>query len=73
MKMPKLNIPIRYLSLLFVLLFVCEAKAQKTIEIAIISDSGQDDNHKFEQAIKAEISTLLSTRYNIQFPEFYTS
>lgn len=73
MKMPKLNIPIRYLSLLFVLLFVCEAKAQKTIEIAIISDSGQDDNHKFEQAIKAEISTLLSTRYNIQFTEFYTS
>lgn len=73
MKMPKLNIPIRYLSLLFVLLFVCEAKAQKTIEIAIISDSGLDDNHKFEQAIKAEISTLLSTRYNIQFTEFYTS
>lgn len=73
MKMPKLNIPIRYLSLLFVLLFVCEAKAQQTIEIAIISDSGQDDNHKFEQAIKAEISTLLSTRYNIQFTEFYTS
>jgi outer membrane protein len=73
MEMPKLNISIRYFSLLFALLFLFEAKAQQTIDIAIVSDAAQADNHIFEQAIKAEISSLLSTLYYVQFTEFYTS
>ncbi len=73
MKMPKLNISILYFNLLFVLLLVCEANAQQTIDIAIVSDAAQADNHIFEQAIKAEISALLSSQYNVKYSEFYTS
>lgn len=73
MKKPKLNIPIRYLGLLFVLLFLFEAEAQQTIDIAIVSDAAQEDNHVFEKALKAEISALLSTQYDLSFTEVYTN
>ena len=73
MNKPKHNIPIRYLSLLFVLLFLFEAKAQQTIDIAIVSDGSKQGNHLLEEVIKIEISALLSSRYNVKFTEFYTS
>lgn len=73
MKKPKLNIPVRCLSLIFVLLFLSEVKAQQTIDIAIISDGLKQGNHILEEGIKAEISALLSSRYNVKFTEFYTS
>jgi outer membrane protein TolC len=72
MKKPRLNISIRIVSLLFVLMFLFEAKAQKTIDIAILSDGTKEGNHLLEEGIKSEISTLLSSRYNVKFTEIYT-
>ena len=73
MKKPKLNIPVKYLSLLFVLLFLFEAKAQQSFEIAIVSDGAKQGNHLLEEAIKAEINALLSSRFNLSFKEVYTN
>jgi hypothetical protein len=48
MKKLTLNVPSTYLSLLFVLLFLLEAKAQKIIDIAIVSDGSKQGNHLIE-------------------------
>lgn len=73
MKKPKLNFSVRYMSLLFVLMFLFEAKAQQTFKIAIVSDGYKQGNHLLEEAIKAEVISLLSSRYDIKFTEIYTS
>ena len=68
-----LKIPRRYFSLLFLLLFLSEANAQQTFEVAIVSDAAKEGNHLLEEAIKGEIRALLSSRYNLSFTEVYTN
>jgi outer membrane protein TolC len=69
----KVDRPNSILSLLLAVLFLFEAKAQQTIEIAIVSDAAQQDNPVFERAIKAEVNALLSPRYHVNFTDFYTN
>lgn len=64
---------LRYISLLLSLLFLFEARAQQTFKVAIVSDAAEQADHFFERAIKAEISALLSTRYDLSFTEVYTN
>lgn len=64
---------LRYISLLLSLLFLFEARAQQTFKVVIVSDAAEQADHFFERAIKAEISALLSTRYNLSFTEVYTN
>lgn len=59
--------------MLFSLLFLFEASAQQTFKVAIVSDAAEQSDHFFERAIKAEISALLSTRYDLKFTEVYTN
>lgn len=63
----------RYASLLLSLLFLFEASAQQTFKVAIVSDAAEQEGHFFERAIKAEISALLSTQYDLSFMEVYTN
>lgn len=72
MEKPILQSAIRYIGLLLSLLFLFEARAQPTFEVAIVSDAAEQADHFFERAIKAEISALLSDRYDLRFTEVYT-
>lgn len=73
MEKPKRPDFIRYIGLLFLLLFISEAKAQQPLIVAIVSDAAEDENHLFEGAIKAEITSLLASRYELNFAEVYTN
>lgn len=73
MEKPILQISIRYISLLLSLLFCFEAGAQQPFKVAIVSDAAEQADHFFERAIKAEISALLSDRYDLSFTEVYTN
>ena len=64
---------LRYISLLLSLLFLFEARAQQTFKVVIVSDAAEQADHFFEMAIKAEISALLSNRYDLSFTEVYTN
>ena len=68
------TITMRYLYSTLLLLFILSqaTNAQQVLEIAIISDAAQDDNHFFEEAIKGEINALLASQYELRFTEFYT-
>lgn len=68
----QLIFPMRWMCLFVALLFLLEAKAQQTIKVAIVSDATQHHNHTFEGMVKAEIVTLLSSKYELSFIEIYT-
>ena len=48
-------------------------KAQQIFEVAIISDAAEQENHYFEESIKAEITALLSSQYELKFTEVFTN
>ncbi len=60
------------LCLLICVLCRLEAQSQQSFKVAIVSDAAEYGEHYFEKSIKAEISTLLSDRYNLSFTEVYT-
>ncbi|MEM9832603.1 MAG: TolC family protein [Bacteroidota bacterium] len=60
-------------SLILLLFTFSGLQAQKDFEVFIISDAKEQENHFFEEAIKAEINALLASQYNINFTEIYTS
>ncbi|MEM1119098.1 MAG: TolC family protein, partial [Bacteroidota bacterium] len=60
-------------SSLFLLFWFTNAYSQQAFNVAIISDGAEQDNHFFEQAIKAEIVALLAPQYQLNFTEVYTS
>jgi len=58
---------------ILLLLFLCfHAHAQRVFEITIISDAAEQENHLFEEQIKAEITALLASQYELNFTEVYT-
>ena len=59
-------------SFLAVWLILSQVAAQKHFDITLISDAGEQENHFFEEAIKAEISALLASQYELSFTEIYT-
>jgi outer membrane protein len=61
-----------FTTLLF-LLTLFQANTQEVFRIAIVSDSGENENHFFEESIKAEITALLASKYELNFTEVYTS
>ncbi|MDX2245159.1 MAG: TolC family protein [Bacteroidia bacterium] len=73
MEKPIVQISLRYISLFLSLLFLLKANAQQTFTVAIVSDAAEQADHFFERAIKAEISALLSSRYDLSFTEVYTN
>lgn len=73
MEKPLLLRFIRFTSLLLSLLLLFEANAQQTFKVAIVSDAAEQADHLLERAIKAEISALLSTQYDLSFTEVYTN
>ncbi len=63
----------RYIfSLLFILSSLFQANAQRTFEVAIISDAAENERHFFEESIKTEIKALLASRFELRFIELYT-
>ncbi len=70
---PTLISLIRNLSILLGLFILFEAKAQQVFEVVIISDAAQQENHFFEENIKAEINALLASQYELKYTEVYTN
>lgn len=68
-----LKVPIRYISLVFLLVFFGETEAQKPFKVAIVSDAAENGNHLLEEAVKTEIIALLSIQYDLSFTEVYTN
>lgn len=64
---------VRSFLLLSFLLFGFEVRAQQPFVVAIVSDAAEEGNHPFEGAIKAEITALLASRYEVSFTESYTN
>jgi len=60
-------------SILLLLFLFFQGHAQRVFEIAIISDAAEQENHNFEEGIKAEITALLASQYELNFMEIYTS
>ncbi len=54
------------------ILFLNIVQAQRSLQVAIISDANDDDNHFFEETIKSEINTLLGSRFEANYVEIYT-
>lgn len=62
----------RYLlSILLSILFFLGARAQLVLELVIVSDAAEEENHFFEESIKAEINALLASQYELRFTELY--
>jgi len=59
-------------SFLVILFILFQVKAQQRFEVTIISDAGEEDNHFFEESIKAEIMALLASQYDLGFTVLYT-
>lgn len=70
---PMLRNHVRSFLLLSFLLFGFEVRAQQPFVVAIVSDAAEEGIHPFEGAIKAEITALLASRYELSFTEIYTN
>ncbi|MEM7102073.1 MAG: TolC family protein [Bacteroidota bacterium] len=57
------------------LIFLCGntnlSFSQQQITVSLVSETAQEGDHFFEEDVKNEITVLLSSRYDIQFREFY--
>lgn len=60
-------------SILFLLFLFFQVHAQRVFDISIISDAAEQENHNFEEGIKAEIIALLASQYKLNFTEVYTN
>ncbi|MEM6316214.1 MAG: TolC family protein, partial [Bacteroidota bacterium] len=60
-------------SLLLLLCTLTSIKAQRTLEVVILSDAAEQANHFFEETIKTEIGALLASQYQLNFTEVYTN
>ena len=60
-------------SILLLLFLFFQAHAQQVFDITIISDAAEQENHVFEEEIKAEITALLASQYALSFTEVYTN
>ncbi len=73
MPSPKLNVYLKLLKIGAISVFAVEAMAQPTLTIAIVSDGAAEGNHLFENAIKSEVNTLLSSQFTVDYREFFTN
>ncbi|SEI79257.1 Outer membrane protein TolC [Cyclobacterium xiamenense] len=65
--------PLKFISIILTVVFFFEANGQQTFKVGIVSDGAKQGEHLFEGVIKAEISALLSSRYDLSFTEVYTN
>lgn len=58
---------------LLILTFHPSIQSQQTLNITIVSDADENENHFFEESIKKEIRDLLSSQYRLDFTEIYSN